>query len=126
MNDEKRTLFGGHGDAAQLLAQATERIDGQTMSKERLERAEELRISQATALDIQGAATFTEEIIAYLNLVWNDRNFTPEQRVFSIALATINLREQVPDVFPDGTPGGREMFDRVCNAARVYYDKHQD
>lgn len=126
MSDEKRKLFGEQGDAAALIAQATERIPGQKMSDEQLKRGEKIRNAQAMRLDSEAAAAFTEEIIGYLNMVWNERNFTPEQRIFSIALATINLREQVPDVFPDGTPGTREMFDRVCNEARVYYDANKD
>jgi hypothetical protein len=96
------------------------------MSKEQLEKAERLRAEHAAATDIPTAAGFTEEILHYLNQVWNERSFTPEQRVFSIALVTINLRESIPDKFPGGTPGGKEMFDRVCAAAREYYDQHKD
>lgn len=96
------------------------------MSKEQLEKAERLRAEQAAASDIPAAAGFTEEILRFLNQVWNDRSFTPEQRVFSVALVTINLRENIPDKFPDGTLGGKEMFDRVCAAAREYYDRHKD
>jgi len=126
MSDDTRPLFGQSGDAAQLMAQATEKAAGQTMSPEQLKKAEQLHLRQATTLDTEEAATFTEEIVAYLNDVWNERNFTPEQRIFSIALATINLRETVPDKFPDGTPGGTTMFDRVCAAARAYYNANKD
>ena len=126
MSDDKRELFGKRGDAAQLLAQAKEKVPGQTMSEERREKAEQLHRAQAAALDSEAATVFTEEIIAYLNRVWNERNFTPEQRIFSMALTTINLRETVPDKFPDGTPGGKEMFDRVCASARKYYDENKD
>ena len=126
MSDDPRPLFGRPGDAEQLMAQATEKAAGQTMSPAQLEKAAKVRMEQAATLDTLEAATFTEEIIAYLNRVWIERNFTPEQRVFSIALVTVNLRETVPDKFPDGTSGGTEMFDRVCMAARAYYDANKD
>ncbi len=125
-DDDKRALFGRQGDADQLMAQATGKVEGQKMSPERLEQARKQQLAQATTLDTQASAEFTEEIITYLNEMWNARNFTPEQRIFSIALATVNLREQVPPEFPDGTPGGKDMFDRVCRAAREYYDKNKD
>ena len=124
MDNKEKQLFGQHGGAEQILAAAKERVQGQTMSKEQREKAERLRTEQATTVDISTAASFTEEIVRYLNQVCNDRDFTPEQRVFSVALATINLRESIPEKFLDGTMGGKGMFDRVCAAAREYYDKH--
>jgi len=126
MSDDKRALFGRRGDAAQLLAAAKEQIPGQVMSEERQAKAALIQRARATAVDSEAAAIFTEEIISHLNEVWKERDFTPEQRIFSLALATINLRETVPDKFPDGTAGGKDMFDRVCAAARAYYDKHKD
>lgn len=125
MSNDERPLFGQRGEADQLLAGATKAV-GQTMSTAQRAKAAQMSVAQATVLDTQAAATFTEEIVAYLNEVWKVRDFTPEQRIFSIALATINLRETVPETFPDGTSGGTEMFDRVCAAARAYYDKHKD
>jgi hypothetical protein len=126
MDKDKRPLFGNAGDAEAIMAQATEKVAGQTMSDENLKRAEEARLTQGAVMDRATATGFTEEIINYLNRGWNERDFTPEQRVFSLALATINFREKVPDVFPDGTPGGVEMFDRVCYEAKVYYDENKD
>ena len=126
MSNAERPLFGQLGGAAEILAAAKEKVPGQTMSKEQLEKAAQRRAEQAAATDIPAAAGFTEEIVAWLNQAWNDRDFTPEQRIFSLALATINFRETVPDKFPDETPGGKAMFDRVCGAARTYYDQHKD
>ena len=126
MSDDPRPLFGQRGDADKILAAAKEKIEGQSMSDERLDLARAAQNAQAAKLDMEAAAAFTEEIIHYLNGVWNERNFTPEQRIFSIALATVNLREQVPEKFPNGTPGGKETFDRVCVSAREYYDAHSD
>jgi sulfur relay (sulfurtransferase) DsrC/TusE family protein len=121
-------LFGQPGEAERVLAAAKDKepIKGQTMSQAQLEKAERLRMEQAANIDTTAAAEFTKEIIVYLNQRWIELNFTPEQRIFSLALATIHLRECIPEKFPDETPGGKDMFDRVCVSAREYYDSHKD
>jgi len=115
-------LFGQRGEAERILAMAKVPEAGQTMSKAQLEKAEILRAQQVVAADTAAAAEFTEEIIAYLNQRWIEQNFTPAQRIFSLALTTIDLREHIPEKFPDGSAGGKEVFDEVCVFAREYYD----
>lgn len=63
------------------------------------------------------AAQHAEDIVAWVTREWGERGFSPEQCVFAIALATINMREQLPEKY-----GGKEMFDRVAAEAKRYYD----
>ncbi len=69
--------------------------------------------------ELLSAARFCEEIIAWLNDRWNELAFTAEQRIFSAALATINLRQHVPI-----EEGGTELFDRVAGHASSYFAEH--
>jgi hypothetical protein len=117
MNDK---LFGTKGDAAKILEKASTSIPGQAMNEDNRKRAAESIAAQAALDDVLEAAGFTEEIIAFLNTSWNEREFTPEQRIFSISLATINLRQHFPD-----TLGGKDTFDRVSKEAWEYFDKNK-
>lgn len=84
-------------------------------------RTQRMMQEQSLREDLTEAAQFTEETIAWLNAQWADRGFSPEQAVFSIALACCNLR----DHFPPGQ-GGVEFFDRIAAAAREYFDKNKN
>lgn len=66
------------------------------------------------------AAAHAEDVIGWLQQEWASRGFSPEQCVFAIALATINLREHMPEKY-----GGKEMFDRVAHEAKKYYDANK-
>jgi hypothetical protein len=117
MNDK---LFGTKGDAAKIIEKASTSIPGQEMSDDRRQKAAAEIAAQAVLNDMMEAAGFTEEIIAFLNTSWNERDFTPEQRIFSISLATINLRQHFPDAL-----GGKDTFDRVSKEAWEYFDKNK-
>jgi len=91
-------------------------VKGQSMSSDALAKAQATLTQQAQADHQQEAAAFTEEIIRWLNQEWNDREFTPEQRIFSVALATINFRNHFPD-----DKGGKEFFDKVSKTAWEYF-----
>lgn len=116
--DEKN--FGNQGDAARILEKASTRLPGQAMTDDKRQKAAESIAARAALDDVMEAAGFTEEIIAFLNNTWNERDFTPEQRIFSISLATINLRQHFPDAL-----GGKETFDRVSKEAWEYFDKNK-
>jgi hypothetical protein len=111
-------VFGKRGDAQRILDAAKQRLDGQTMSKDKMAKVQERIADGAEKRDVEEAAGFCEEVVKYLNLEWNDRAFTPEQRIFSIALALVNLREHFPE-----DKGGKEFFDRVCSTAKEYWLK---
>lgn len=115
-NGKYQGPFGQQGDAQRILESAKTRIPGQTMSKEKQTKVQERIAASAEANDASEAATFCEEIVAYLNDGWNAREFTPEQRIFSIALACVNLREHFPV-----EKGGKEFFDRICSTAKDYW-----
>lgn len=70
-----------------------------------------------TALE---AASNAEDIITMLQQEWGSRGFSPEQCVFALALATINLRELMPEDF-----GGKAMFDKVAHEAHKYYEANK-
>lgn len=89
-------------------------------SPENIEKAKHLMEAGSMNDHALEAAANTEDIIAALQQMWDDRGFSPEQCVFALALATINFREGVPAKF-----GGKEMFDRVAAEARKYYDANQ-
>lgn len=104
--------------ADQILEDAKARGDklaGQTRSDDSMRKAQE-RMSAGAEDDQQEAAKAAEDIIAYLNDYWNEREFTPEQRIFSVALATVNLRNTFPE-----DKGGRTEFDRVAHEALQYW-----
>lgn len=111
-----KDAFGQRGDAAKILELAKEQVAGQAMSKETLEKARKRLTEEATVDHTAEAAGFTEAIIAWLNKEWNEQEFTPEQRIFSIALATINLRQHFP-----ADKGGTQFFDTVCREAQIYF-----
>lgn len=102
--------------ADEILAQATEKFDGQKMSPEKLEKAQGQRSADIARDHQQEAAAFTEEIVRWLNEEFNAREFTPEQRIFSVALATVNLRQHFPV-----EKGGTAKFDEVAHEAKQYY-----
>jgi hypothetical protein len=94
------------------------RFDGQKISDERLAKAQ-ARIDAAAINDhLTEAARATEDTLTWLRQLWAERGFTREQAVFSVALATINLRETFPE--------GKEAFDKVAYEAHLYYDQHKD
>jgi hypothetical protein len=102
----------------QVVKQHGTRHEGQTMSEaKRAEVAERVAV-QAEHEHVLEAAAFCEEAIAWLNEQWNAREFTAEQRIFSIALLTINMRQTFP---PER--GGKDLFDRVSHEAWDYYQK---
>jgi hypothetical protein len=108
--------LGGQGEAAQLLQMAGRAVAGQAMRPEALAKAQSRLAEDAAAHDTREAAAFCEELIAWLNAEWNVRSFTPEQRIFSVSLATINLRQHFPE-----ERGGKDLFDRVSKAAWDYF-----
>jgi alkanesulfonate monooxygenase SsuD/methylene tetrahydromethanopterin reductase-like flavin-dependent oxidoreductase (luciferase family) len=99
-----------------LLSQATDQFRGQAMAKDRVEKAQAQRDQTIARDHTAEAAAFTEEIIRWLNNEWNAREFTPEQRIFSVALATVNLRQHFP-----ADKGGTACFDTVAQNAKQYY-----
>lgn len=66
------------------------------------------------------AAAFAEDTLKWLQREWGERGFSPEQGIFALALATINVREGVP-----AEHGGKEKFDDVAEEARKYYDANK-
>lgn len=108
------------GTADQILAEAKargEQLDGQTRSDDNRRKMQE-RLAGADVDHREEAAEAAEDIIKYLNDYWNDREFTPEQRIFSVALATVNLRQNFPE-----DKGGVAEFDRVAHEAWLYWKK---
>jgi hypothetical protein len=94
--------------------------EGVSKTPENIDKAR--RIISAGAMNDHSleAAAHAESIIRFLQAEWGERGFTPEQCVFSLALATINLREGVPEKY-----GGKDMFDRIAFEARKYYDANR-
>ncbi len=118
MSDESKSVgaVGRRGEAARIVEMAKDQLAGQTMSPEVLARAKTRLAEDAARRDTDDAAAFCEELVAWLNDQWNERGFTPEQRIFSVALATINLRQHFPE-----ERGGKDTFDRVSKAAWEYF-----
>lgn len=115
MSDKTRS------DAQAIIDQIKEKFDGQTMSEENKAKVQAQMLETAGEIDVAEAAGFTEEIIKWLNQEWNDREFTLEQRIFSIALATVNLRNHLPE-----EKGGKQKFDEVARAAWEYYNSNRN
>jgi hypothetical protein len=113
-------VFGKAGDTDKILEKRSTKVEGQAMSEENRKRAAAAIAAQGAESDILAAAGFTEEIIAFLNKEWNEREFTAEQRIFSVALATVNLRQHYP-----ANLGGKETFDAVAKTAWDYFDKNK-
>lgn len=105
--------------AQAILEQAKERFDGQTMDPKKLETARQQMAETAGESDQQEAAAFTEEIIRWFNSECNARDFTPEQRVFALALAFINFREGFPEA-----KGGAAKFKELAQVAANYYKEN--
>jgi hypothetical protein len=112
--------FGESGDADKILKGRSVKVEGQTMSEDNRRKAAAAIAAQGAEADILAAAGFTEEIIAFLNKEWNTREFTPEQRIFSVALATVNLRQHYPAEL-----GGKDTFDGVAKSAWEYFDRNK-
>jgi hypothetical protein len=115
-DERNQSAPGAQGDAAQLLQMAGRAVAGQVMKPEALAKAQRRMAEDAAAHDTREAAAFCEELIAWLNAEWIARSFTPEQRIFSMSLATINLRQHFPE-----ERGGKDLFDRVSKAAWEYF-----
>jgi hypothetical protein len=109
--------MGKFDEAVAAIKATGTQHDGTTVSDE----AAAKRAKVAAAAAEQEAAAFTEEILKWLNDRFNERGFSAGQRVFSVALATVNLREGLPE-----DKGGKALFDQVAYEARVYYDKNKD
>lgn len=110
----------GESDRLLALAKAGAPIPGQTISAAARAKAQGNILALAEDHDVLEAAAFTEEIIKYLNDQWNERGFSAEQRVFSVALATINLRQHLPTEL-----GGKEAFDATSRTAWEYFNKNR-
>lgn len=82
-----------------------------------LEKRQQRLAGQASKDAEIKAATFTEEILRWLQARQRDLELTPEQLIFAVSLATINMRENVP---PER--GGKEFFNEWAYRAREYYD----
>lgn len=103
-------------------------MSAETFKGERSEEsAEKLAKKQ---LELQAKATQeaqaeaseeAEHMIRMISARWAERGFTPEQCVWSLALATVNFRESMPEKF-----GGKAMFDRVAYEAKQYYDANRN
>jgi hypothetical protein len=65
---------------------------------------------------VERSARFTEEILNWFNARSLELDLDPEQRIFAVCLATINLRQHFP-----ADKGGKEFFDEVSHKAWEYY-----
>lgn len=91
-----------------------EKIAGQRVSDERVEKAQRIADEFRANVDhVREADECAQEILELLPKMWAERGFSHEQSVFAIALATIHLREKFPD--------GKDRFDAVAYEARKYY-----
>lgn len=115
---ESSLPFGQRGDANRILEMAKNQVVGQTISAENLEKAQKRIAEEGATNDQQEAAAFCEELIAWLNEQFLAREFTAEQRIFAVSLATINLRQHFPE-----DKGGKEYFDRISKTAWEYFAK---
>lgn len=104
------------GSANEILNGAEQIARRQAMSPAQLDKAAQAFATRQSEDAVLESAAFTEEIIRWLNKEWNEREFTPEQRIFSIALATINFRQHFPE-----SKGGVAKFDEVSGTAKKYY-----
>lgn len=101
------------------MAQNEKFAENKAMSQGNVDKA--TRKIEAAANDhTNEAAANTEEILKLLTQMWAEKAFTPEQSVFALALATINVRETYPDKF-----GGKDAFDKLAYEARKYYDANK-
>lgn len=89
-------------------------------SAAKLQKKQEELKANADSEARQEASQEAEQMIKLITARWSQLGFTPEQCVWSLALATINFRESVPESF-----GGKAMFDRVAYEAKQYYDKNK-
>lgn len=132
MSDEKPAAppawTGRQNEAQKVISQVQDRFsgvvvaprpDGQTVSAERLEKMQGKIASQSAEDHFLEAAGFTEDLVKFLAGEFVQRGFTPEQGVFSVVLALVNLRETFPE-----KNGGKQTFDRVYKDAVEYYRKN--
>ncbi len=99
---------------------------GQQLSEDALKQYQEER----TKAFISRAASFTDDLVAFIVQQKKLRSLTDVETVFGIALANINLRNAY------GSPQGKEKltahkqqtlleeFDEVCWSAQQYWDAH--
>lgn len=113
-------VFGKTGDADRILEKRSNKVEGQVMSEDNRKKAAAAIAAQGAEADTLAAAGFTEEIIEFLNRRFLELDFNPEQRIFSVALATVNLRQHFPTEL-----GGKETFDTVAKTAWEYFDKNK-
>lgn len=82
-------------------------------ARAKVQRAIDARTANDHLLE---AAREAEELVRIMMERGKERDLTFEQRVFAMALATINFRETAPEA-----NGGKEAFDRVAHEAHIYY-----
>jgi hypothetical protein len=99
-----------------ILDAAKSKFPGQKLSEETLKKRSDALLSTAGQDHQQEAAAFAEEIVRWLNEMWNERQFTVEQRIFSLCLADINFYEHFPE-----SRGGKKKFDEVYADAKAYF-----
>lgn len=117
-NDESPKVLSRKETVDSILSQVRDKFPGQKMSEKNVEKAQATIAESAAEGDQAEAAEFAERIVAWLNEEWNDREFTLEQRIFSIQLAVINLRQHLPE-----DKGGKAYFDEVGRLAWEFYRK---
>jgi hypothetical protein len=103
-------------ELAETVKKTGTRHEGQSVSDAKREELVALIAARADQDHRVEAATFCEEIIAWLNEQWTARQFTANQRIFSLALAGFNLRRTFP-----AEKGGMDFFDRVEDEAWLYF-----
>jgi hypothetical protein len=94
-----------------------EQLSGQRLSDDKVAKLQQTISARSENEHLLEAAQATEDTLTWLRATWGNRGFTREQAVFSIALATINLRETFPE--------GKDAFDAIAGEARKYYDLHK-
>ena len=102
--------------AQKILDQVKGQFKGQEVKPEKLVEVMKKRAEQSGKEMQTEAAAFTEEIVKWLNDAWNEREFTPVQRVYSLALAYTNFQKAYPE-----DKGGPKEFDEIAAAAAEYY-----
>jgi hypothetical protein len=91
-----------------------EKLEGQALTQEQIKKAAEAQDKiLANVNHVMEADVCAQEILELLPRLWAERGLSPEQSVFSIAMATVHLREKFP--------GGKQRFDEVAREAHLHY-----
>lgn len=107
--------------AQEIIDSVRGSVAGQAISGDRLEKARKNIVTQSANADTAAAAEFCERIVQWLGEEWDKRAFTLEQSVFSIALATINLRQNFPEPAGGSPEVRKKAFDAISAMAWEYY-----